>query len=291
MNEPSFPTTQLQAQELRARNPCRCKLSAHQPRSIVLTGGPGAGKTAVLQLVLRNFCEHVVVLPEAAGILFRGGLPRLESQHSRQATQLAIFHVQRALEEMAWVDLSPAILLCDRGTLDGIAYWPDAAASFFERARTTEKAEIARYDAVIHLRTPSDEGGYNRADPVRSESAEEAARIDERIVSAWCAHPQVIEIGSEDDFLEKAAHALSAIATFLPRCCARHRVPEVKGPPTEERTVRDPVCGMDLAPEKAAETRSVAGDTYYFCSASCASRFDSDTERYTGIEGQPSEHS
>jgi len=38
----------------------------HLRRRIVLTGGPGAGKTAVLELVQRSLCAHVRVL-EAAG--------------------------------------------------------------------------------------------------------------------------------------------------------------------------------------------------------------------------------
>ena len=39
-------------------------------------GRPGAGKTAVLELIQRSFCGHVRVLPESAGILFGGGFPR-----------------------------------------------------------------------------------------------------------------------------------------------------------------------------------------------------------------------
>ena len=41
---------------------CRCA-QPHQRRRVVLTGGPGAGKTAVLELVRRTFCHHVDVLP------------------------------------------------------------------------------------------------------------------------------------------------------------------------------------------------------------------------------------
>lgn len=39
---------------------------AHKRRRVVLTGGPGAGKTATLELIRQSFCEHVHVLPEAA---------------------------------------------------------------------------------------------------------------------------------------------------------------------------------------------------------------------------------
>ena len=35
--------------------PCAC-VGPHPHKRIVLTGGPGAGKTAVLELVRRSFC-------------------------------------------------------------------------------------------------------------------------------------------------------------------------------------------------------------------------------------------
>ncbi len=47
--------------------PCDCTRQ-HEPRRIVLTGGPGAGKTAVLEMVRHVVCAHVVLVPEAAAI-------------------------------------------------------------------------------------------------------------------------------------------------------------------------------------------------------------------------------
>ena len=41
--------------------PCPCS-EPHQRRRVVLTGGPGAGKTAVLELIRQAFCERVRVL-------------------------------------------------------------------------------------------------------------------------------------------------------------------------------------------------------------------------------------
>src|SRR3954449_4830131 len=39
-------------------------------------------------------------------------------------------------------------------------------------------------------------------------------------------------------------------------------------------TVRDPVCGMDVAPETAAAKSSYEGQDYYFCSKGCRAKFD-----------------
>jgi Cu+-exporting ATPase len=43
---------------------------------------------------------------------------------------------------------------------------------------------------------------------------------------------------------------------------------------------RDPVCGMNIDPEKAAEKAEHAGHTYYFCGAGCARRFAENPEKY-----------
>jgi AAA domain len=101
---------------------CEC-IDVHKRRRVVLTGGPGAGKTALLELIRQSFCAHVKVLPEAASVVFGGGFPREDDPTCRRAAQRAIFYVQRELE-IAGDSHNPAIVLCDRGTLDGLAYWP-----------------------------------------------------------------------------------------------------------------------------------------------------------------------
>jgi hypothetical protein len=50
-------------------------LPFHDARLVAVTGGPGAGKTAVLELAARSLCEHVAILLEAATIVFGGGFP------------------------------------------------------------------------------------------------------------------------------------------------------------------------------------------------------------------------
>ena len=43
---------------------------------------------------------------------------------------------------------------------------------------------------------------------------------------------------------------------------------------------KDPVCGMTVNPEKAAARVEHAGKTYYFCCQGCATKFQSDPEKY-----------
>jgi Cu+-exporting ATPase len=42
----------------------------------------------------------------------------------------------------------------------------------------------------------------------------------------------------------------------------------------------DPVCGMTVQPESAAEEIRQGNQTYYFCSADCAEKFRADPDRY-----------
>lgn len=188
-------------------------------KRIVLTGGPGAGKTAVLELARLHVCEHVTVLPEAAGMLFHGGFPRLPSNTALCAAQRAIYHVQHELEIAAATRPGAAALLCDRGTVDGAAYWT-GEDTLWDAVGTTHDAELARYDAVIHLRTP-EQSAYNHDNPLRIESFAEAARIDLRIAAQWRGHPRYFVVPSTQDFVHKAQHALSLLLAELPDCCVR----------------------------------------------------------------------
>jgi len=186
----------------------------------VLTGGPGAGKTAVLELIRQQFCSHVQILPEAAGIVFGGGFPRTGPIEARRAAQRAIFFVQRELESIGDAD-NAAIVLCDRGTVDGAAYWP-GPDSFWKSVGTTIDHELSRYDAVIHLRTPPIDGGYNHGNPLRTESAAAAAEIDAQLLRIWEGHPHRFIVPPSRDFLEKAARTVEILRAEMPDCCKEH---------------------------------------------------------------------
>lgn len=206
--------------------PCECR-EPHEKKRIVLTGGPGAGKTAVLELIRQYFCSHVKVLPEAASIIFGGGFPRGDASELRRAAQRAIFFVQRELEAAADGD-NPAIVLCDRGTVDGAAYWP-GPEDLWTAVGTTRDEQLARYNAVIHLRTPTAAGGYNHQNPLRIESAVEAAAVDARIADSWAGHPRRFVVEANSDFLAKARRALAVLREELPECCRQHAVPPLDG--------------------------------------------------------------
>lgn len=201
--------------------PCTCGRSHHDTRLVVVTGGPGAGKTAVLEMALRSFCTHVAVLPEAASIVFGGGFPRQQSPAARKAAQRAIFHVEDEVEKLVLEEGRVAVALCDRGTVDGAAYWP-GPGDLWSSVGTTLEEQLRRYEAVIHLRTPGGGKGYNQRNPLRLESAVEAAAIDEKIASLWEAHARRFVVEASPDFLGKAARVIEILRAEVPECCRSH---------------------------------------------------------------------
>jgi YHS domain-containing protein len=43
---------------------------------------------------------------------------------------------------------------------------------------------------------------------------------------------------------------------------------------------KDPVCSMQVDPNKAAGTSEYHGKTFYFCNPGCKRKFDENPERY-----------
>ncbi len=196
---------------------CTCDVP-HHLRQIVVTGGPGAGKTAALEVLRRETCRHVNVVPEAASILWRGGFPRSQTTSGRRAVQRAIARLQIELQRVAIENDNPALVVCDRGTLDSLAYWPGAESDYFDDLDTTKEKELCRYATVIHMRSPSRADGYVQT-TLRPETADEARALDERILAVWADHPRRFVIESDENFLRKLERVIALIRSEIPACC------------------------------------------------------------------------
>lgn len=162
---------------------------------IVLTGGPGGGKSTLLDELQRrpNSIGRFIALPEVIFMMHRVGISPREKLFQR-----LIVHLQMALEDgvnraLGLDDLRP--ILCHRGSLDPLAYWIDLGWSeeaFFTYTDTTLEEHYQRYAAVIHLVTAADgaEEHYARW-PVahRTEQIEDAIRLDGLLHRVWRDHP------------------------------------------------------------------------------------------------------
>ncbi len=190
---------------------------------IVVTGGPGGGKTTAADLFRREIGDRVVVVPEAATLLFNGGFPRTGGSAARMAAQRAIYHVQKNLED-AQAGLFPdRILLCDRGTVDGAAYWPDSPDPFFAAVGTTEERELGRYDAVIFFESAAVGGLLIEGNPVRTETLEQAVALDAKLRAVWSKHPRFVVVPHDTSFVKKIMFGLAALESLVAQLGARPR--------------------------------------------------------------------
>jgi len=187
-------------------------------RRIVLTGGPGGGKTTAADLYRREIGETAVLVPEAATLLFSGGLPRANEPDAARAAQSAIFHVQRSLEIIQSSIYPDRILICDRGTIDGAAYWPEGDGDFFSQMGTSLEEEFRRYDAVIFFETAAVGGlSIEGGNPTRIESNKEAVAVDKRLRDLWSGHPNFIFVPHNPSFFKKIMFGLAAVESMAAR--------------------------------------------------------------------------
>jgi dephospho-CoA kinase len=68
--------------------------SNNNTHRIVVTGGPGGGKSTAADLIRRELGSDIVVVPEAATLLFSGGFPRYDETGAKVAAQKAIYPVR-----------------------------------------------------------------------------------------------------------------------------------------------------------------------------------------------------
>lgn len=190
---------------------------------IVVTGGPGGGKTTAADLFRREIGSSVVVVPEAATLLYGGGFPRVTDVDTRRVTQRVIFDVQRGLEDVQSARFPDRILLCDRGTIDGAAYWPDDPASFFKSVGSTFEAELGRYDAVIFFQSAAVGGAsIEGGNAIRNETNAEAIALDGRLRELWSRHPRFVHIPHEASFFKKITFGLVALESIVQQLRAEH---------------------------------------------------------------------
>ncbi len=70
-------------------------------------------------------------------------------------------------------------------------------------------------------------------------------------------------------------------------CCSNKAPASNDAPLSHSRTVKDPVCGMDVDPAQAAGSTIHAGMTFHFCSAGCKAKFVAQPEKYLAPKQSP----
>ena len=193
---------------------------------IVITGGPCAGKTTGLSWIQNEFTKQgykVLFVPETATELISGGVApwtcgtNLDYQKCQMRLQLG---KERIFEQAAASMPDEKILIvCDRGAMDNRAYMNEEEfAAVLADIGKTEVQLRDGYDAIFHLVTAAKgaEKYYTTENnTARKESIEEAAAIDDRLISAWTGHPHLRVINNDSDFETKLVRLIREIKSFV----------------------------------------------------------------------------
>lgn len=186
---------------------------------IVLTGGPGAGKTVVTAALLSRLPDRLILVPEAATAVYLKLDTRWDRLDTagRRRVQTMMYQHQLEQEARFAAEHPNAVLLLDRGTVDGAAYWPDGDAAFWPAVGTTHAAELARYDAVLWLETAAALGIYDGAasNEVRFEDAAGAVESGRTLLRLWHGHPNLHHVGAFVSVQDKVSAVVEVISGLI----------------------------------------------------------------------------
>ena len=189
--------------------PPDARTAPSKSRRIVLTGGPGAGKTVVSQRIANADPGRFILVPEAATQVYSALQTRWDrlTLEGRYEVQRQIYRVQREQEDRLAAEYPDKILLLDRGTIDGAAYWPHGPDDYWRDLGTTLDAELARYDRVIWMQTCAAVGAYDgdASNACRFEDADAAVASGNLLAMLWGGHPQFMQVDAFERLDEKVA--------------------------------------------------------------------------------------
>ena len=193
---------------------------------IVITGGPCGGKSTAMSWIQNHYTKlgyRVLFVPETATELITGGVApwtcgsNVEYQKCQMQLQLAKEKV--FAQGAATMDAEKILIVCDRGALDNKAYMSDLEFKQVLDALGCNEVELRdNYDAVFHLVTAAKgaEQFYTTANnAARTETVEQAAALDDKLIAAWTGHPHLRVIDNSSSFEDKLKRLMAEITAFL----------------------------------------------------------------------------
>lgn len=196
-------------------------------KKIVLTGGPGTGKTTVLEKIQQVYGSQgyrVIVIDETATYLILKGIrPFGEGAIDLVDFQELVMRMQLAKEEvferaaLMMGETEKVLIVYDRGAIDNRAY---INAEQFEEvlARLNHVKNVSElmdnYDLVIDLVGRKDfyTCDNNKA---RSEDAETALELGSNTLKSWIGHKKIKIVLPKDTMDEKVNEVLNIINDVL----------------------------------------------------------------------------
>lgn len=202
----------------------------------VLTGGPCAGKTTALAMLLQKLSDFGVtpfLVSEVATHVIMNGI-RFEKVENWPKLQQEIIRTQLLFEDIMerFANLQPGkrkILICDRGAMDGMAYTSPEEFKALVQDMDYRLIDLRdkRYAAVFHLVTAADgaEKFYNLENAARTETPEQARTLDKKTLGAWNGHEHLHIIGNRSKKEAKPADFKEKMETLLKEFCHTLGIP------------------------------------------------------------------
>ncbi len=194
-------------------------------KKIVLTGGPCAGKTTAFNWIQNNFPKQgykVLFVSESATELITSGIVPWETASNLDFQQTIIkmqMEKEKIFEEIARkLPFEKILIVCDRGVMDNKAYMSKRDFNYLLKSLgVTETSLKDSYDAVFHLVTAAKGAKefYNLDNPARTETIEDAIKLDNALINAWTGHPHLRVIDNSSDFEEKMKRLMREISGVL----------------------------------------------------------------------------
>ena len=187
------------------------------------------GKSTILPVLSSYYKDKgfkVYTTPEVATLMWHSGIS-IHEKHERQTYDLAhsILTMQIAIEDsyfkLAQSD-EKAIVLCDRGTMDGAGYTPpDLWQKLLNVFEESNESLLSRYDLVVHLTTAAYGAEAAFEVMVYNNSArtgctlEIARQLDDAMKVAWSPHKNYHQILNTTDFSGKIERTKQVIDAHL----------------------------------------------------------------------------
>jgi predicted ATPase len=183
--------------------------------SIVLTGGPSAGKSTIIQFVKKYFNKYnsdkkdnekilVLTLNETATHLINQGVsftmlePKL-FQELVMSTQISMEKTLYDYAESLKIYYDKVVILMDRGLIDEKAYliekelddiveenWNGLLKGL--KLESKYKEHLSKYDIIIHIVTGAQGSGFfytTENNAARTETATQALELDKKTLKVW----------------------------------------------------------------------------------------------------------
>ena len=194
-------------------------------KRIVLTGGPGSGKTSVLEKINQVYSSEgykVIIVPETATELMNNGITFKDGSISLVDFQELVMRLQLSKEEIVEraIELmgnDQVIVVYDRGTIDNTAYInKDEFEDILTRLNHVKSFTdlMNKYDLVINL-VGREDFYTTENNKARSESVDDALKLGDSTLRCWLGHKVVKIVLPKDTVEEKINEVLNIINDSL----------------------------------------------------------------------------